>query len=173
MKDQQDRLQRQQRSLSPFRAATGASLTSSDDNELSDEIGHEAVYNFSDKHKLLQLRLQPLTRVQRDLENYLGFAALEPDQVPTTDNVTFPSQTTSSTRRNTEFSVSGNNSWKALLLGKEDSKRPAEKKYAQDLHDATEILYRCGPDVKQLWADDVVQQVLAQTKAQLKHSSGL
>jgi guanine nucleotide-binding protein subunit alpha len=176
MKEQQDRPQPQHRSLSPsrsFPAAGTATFSSSEENGNLDGPSRDVVYNFSDKHKVLQLRLQPLSRVQRDLEKYLGSAALEPDQVPTTDNITFPDSDGGIARRNTEFYVSVNSSWKARLLGKEDSKKTADKKHAQGLHDATEILYRCGPDIKQLWTDDVVQQVLTETEAQLKHSSGL
>lgn len=175
-KEQQDRLQRQQRSLSPsrsFRSANSATLPPSEDNEQSEDGPRDIIYNFSDKHKLLQLQLQPLTRVQRDLEKYLGPATLEPDQVSTMDNIAFPDSDGGSPRRHNEFSVSINSSWRARLLGKGDSPRPAERKYTQDLHDATEILHRCGPDIKQLWMDDVVQQVLAETKTQLKHASGL
>ena len=43
----------------------------------------------------------------------------------------------------------------------------------QDLDGTTEIVYRCGPDIKELWADGVVQRVLKKTKAQSGHSSGL
>ncbi|KAF9793168.1 G-alpha-domain-containing protein [Thelephora terrestris] len=176
MKEQQDRPRPQQRSLSPSRsfqrAAATATFSSSEETGNLDEPSQDVVYDFSDKHKVLQLRLQPLSRVQRDLEKYLGSAALEPDQVPTTDNITFPGSEGGIPRRNAEFSVSVNSSWKARLLGKEDSKKSADKKHAQGLHDATEILYRCGPDIKQLWTDDVVQQVLTETEAQLKHSSG-
>lgn len=152
-------------------------LPPSKDPEFSDDDTQDLVFDFLDKHKLLQLRLQPLTRVQRDLEKYLGSAALEPGQVSTTNNVPFPAQGAGSSvspHRPTEFSVPVNSSWKIRLLGKEEtSKRLIEKKSIQDLHDATEIIYRCGPDIKQLWADDVVQQVLRGTKAQLEHSSGL
>jgi guanine nucleotide-binding protein subunit alpha len=173
MKEQQDRLQRQQRSLSPSRSFRSATLPSPDDTELSDETAPEAVYHFTDSHKLLQLRLQPLTRVQGDLERYLGSAALEPDQVPTTDNIAFPGSEAEPSRHHPEFTVSGNSPWKARFLGRQDTKRSAEKKYAHDLHDAIEILYRCGPDIKQLWTDDVVQQVLKEVGTLLKHSSGL
>jgi len=176
MKEQNDRLQRQQRSLSPSRPHRSTpTVLSSDDHEFSDDDAQDLVFNFSDKHKLLQLRLQPLTRVRRDLEKYLGSAALEPDQVGTATNIVFPSsdELPGSPRRNTEFSVPVNSSWKSRASGKEDSKRLVERKSIQDLHDATEILYRCGSDIKQLWADDVVQQVLRVTKAQLEHSSGL
>ena len=174
MRDQQDRLQSQQRSLSPSRShQSGNSL--SEDHEPLDDDTQDLIYNFSDKHKLLHLRLQPLTRVQRDLEKYIGSAALEPDQVATINNVAFPApgaESRISSRRQTEFSVSAN-SWKIRLSGKEDSKRLTEKKSIQELHDATEIIYRSGSDIKQLWVDSVVQQVLKGTKAQLEHSSGL
>ena len=176
MKEQNDRLQRQQRSLSPSRSLRGAvTPLSSDDPEPSDDEARDTLFNFSDKHKLLQMQLQPLTSVQEDLEKYIGSAALEPDQVGRTTHTVFPSDTRSSgtSRRHTEFSVSVNSSWKARLSGKDGPKRLVEKKSVQDLHGATEILYRCGPNIKQLWTDDVVQQVLKGTKAQLEHSPGL
>jgi hypothetical protein len=173
MKEQQDRVQRQQRSFSPSRPFR--SPVASPSPEPSDESAEDPNYSFSDKHKMLQLQLQPLTRVRRDLEKHLGPATLEPDQVPTTSNVAFPDPDAAPEppRHYTEFSVPVNSPWKARLSGNEGSKRVVEKKSFQDLHDATEILYRCGPNIKQLWADDVVQQVLKGTKTQLKHSSGL
>ena len=177
MKEQNDRLQRQQRSLSPSRSLRGAvTLLSSDDREPSDDDAPDILFNFSDKHKLLQMQLQPLTSVREDLEKYIGSAALEPDQVGRTAHTVFPSsdaRSSGTSRRHTEFSVSVNSSWKARLSGKDGPKRLVEKKSAQDLHGATEILYRCGPDIKRLWTDDVVQQVLKGTKAQLEHSPGL
>lgn len=177
MRDQHDRLQRQQRSLSPSRPHRGGNvLPPSEEPERSDDDVEDLVFDFSDKHKLLQLRLQPLTRVQRDLEKYLGSAALEPDQVPTTNNVPFPAQGAGSSKspRHSEFAVSVNSSWKTRLSGKgEGTKRVVEKKSIQDLRNATEIICRCGPDIKQLWTDDVVQQVLKGANAQLEHSSGL
>jgi len=177
MKEQNDRLQRQQRSLSPSRSLRGGvTPLLSNDREPPEDDSRDTLFNFSDKHKLLQMRLQPLTSVREDLEKFIGTAALEPDQVGTTAHTVFPSSDTGppgTPRRHTEFSVSVNSSWKARLSGKDGSKRLVEKKSIQDLHGATEILYRCGPDIKQLWADDIVQQVLKGTKAQLEHSPGL
>ena len=174
MKDQTERVHRRQRSLSPSLPQLNGDTRSSDYHDLSDDDRRDLAYDFSDKHKLLQLRLQPLIRVQRDLENYLGSASLEPDRIATANGVAFPSSGAASTRRHTEFSVPVNSSWKARLLGKDgNSKRLLERKSIQDLHDATEIIYRCGSDIKQLWTDDVVQRVLKGTKTRLKHSSGL
>lgn len=175
MKEQLDRIQRQQRSLSPSRSLR-ATLLSSDDHETSDDDAPDVTFDFSDKHKLLQLRLQPLIRVQQDLENCIGSAALEPEEVGTTAHTVFPSSDAKppgSSGRHAEFSVPVNSSWKARLSGKEGPKRLIEKKSIQDLTGATEILYRCGSDIKQLWEDEVVQQVLKETKSQLEHSSGL
>ena len=176
MKEQHDRMQLQQRSLSPSRSHRNGVTLLSGDRELSDDDTdvHDPVFDFSDKHKLLQLRLQPLIRVQKDLEKYLGSAALEPDQVGGSVHTVFPdAESPGSPRRHTEFSVSVHNPWKTRLSGKGESKRLVERRSVQDLHGATEILYRSGPDIKQLWADDVVQQVLKGTKARLEHSSGL
>ena len=177
MKEQHDRLQRRQRSLSPSQShRAGTTLLSSEDREISDDDTRDHVFNFSDKHKLLQLQLQPLTRVQTDLEKYLGSAALEPDQVATTNNVPFPPSGAESSihpRRRVEFAVRVANPWRAHFPGKEGSKRVVERKSTQDLHAATEIIYRCGFYIKQLWEDGVVQQVLKGTKTRLRHSSGL
>ena len=176
MKEQQDRIQLQQRSLSPSRSPRVGFTLPPGDREVSDDDAdaRDPVFNFSDKHKLLQLRLQPLTRVQKDIERYLGSAALEPDQVGASTYTVFPgAESPGSPRRPTEFSVSVNNPWKTRLSGKGEAKRLIQRKSSQDLDGATEILYRCGPDIKQLWADDVVQQVLKGTKARLEHSSGL
>ena len=177
MKEQNDRLRHQQASLPPLRShRSGVMPLSSDDRELSDDDARDLVYNFSNKHKLLQLRLRPLASVQQTLETYLGSAALEPNQVETTAHTVFPSpnaQLSKSTRSNTEFFVSANSSWKDRLSGNETPRLLIGEDSIQDLHAATEILNSRGSDIKQLWTDDIVQQVLKGTKTQLEHSPGL
>ena len=177
MKEQNDQLRLQQVSLPPLRShRSGTMPLSSDDREFSDHETQDLVFNFSDKHKHLQLRLRPLARVQQTLETYLGSATLEPNQVGTTGHTVFPSPNTKlsgSTHCNTEFSVSANSSWKARLSGNEAPRLLIEKDSIEALRAATEILNSCGSDIKQLWTDVIVQQVLRRTKAQLEHSPGL
>ena len=43
----------------------------------------------------------------------------------------------------------------------------------QGLPENRELLYGYRSDIKELWADDVVQRILKVTKVQLEHSSGL
>ena len=202
MKEQNDRLQRQRQTLSPSRSLrSGLTTLPSDDSDLSDddtrnlpnfsykhspppsydsappdEDARDLPYNFSDEHRSLWFRLQPLIRIRGDLEKYIGSAALEPDQVKTTPHTVFPSTDPGSSRpmrHHTEFFVSAHSSWKDRLSGREGSGRFTEKDPTQGLHDATRILYASSLDIKQLWTDDVVQQVLKGTKAQLEYSSGL
>ena len=176
MKEQDDQLQRQLQTLSPSGSLrSGVTPSSSYDSKTPDGDARDLLFNFSDKHRSLQLQLQPLIRVRGDLEKYIGSATLEPDQVRTTAHTVFPSSDPGSSRptpRHTEFCVSAIGSWKTRLLEKEGSK-PFTKDSIHDLHDTTKILYHFGPAIKELWTDDVVQQVLKGTKAQLEHSPGL
>jgi len=174
MKEQDDRLRQQ--SSRPLLRSHRSGVMSSDDRELSDDDARDLVFDFSDKHKSLQLRLRPLASVQEALEMYLGSAAREPNKVGTTTHTLSPSPETKpsgSTHRHAEFFVSANSSWKTRLSGKEASRWFIDKDFINDPHAATEILNSCGSDIKQLWADNVVQQVLKGTKAQLEHSPGL
>jgi len=164
MKEQNNRPRHREQFPPPLRShRNGVTPASSDDPELLDDDARDPVFNFSDKHKLLQLRLRPLVSVQKALEMYLRSATLEPTN-------THPP---GSTGRNAGVFVSANNSWRTRLSGKEASRRFIEKRSIKDIHDATEILEACGSDIKQLWTDDVVQQVLKGTKAQLENSPGL
>lgn len=129
------------------------------------------VFDFSEKHRLLQLRLKPLTYVQRVLEDYLG-STFELDQDGTAFHTTFPSPGAESfrgPRRHKEFSALGNSPWRACFF-REEPTEPSEKKAAQDLDTVISVLCCCGSDIKELWADDVVQQVLKGTKPPLDHS---
>ena len=162
IKEQQDgRPQSQQRSFSP-------SLLLSD-RKHSVDMARDPGFNFSEKHKLLQLRLKPLTHVQRDLEEYLG-SALEPDQVAAAFHTAFPSPDAESSRgprRHMGFSTSGNSPWRTRFSS--ESRRSTERKSIQDLHDSMEVFYCCRSDIKQLWADDVVRQVLKRVEPPLEH----
>ena len=151
MKEQHDRLQSRRRSLSPPLF----------DREHSSGPAR-GLFGFSEKHRLLELRLKPLIRIQRDFEGYLG-PAFEPDEIETAFHTTFPSpdvEPSRFSRRHPGFSTSTNSPWKTCLSSPEEPRRFAEKKYTQDLRDIIGVLCCCGSDIKQLWADDVVQHVL-------------
>lgn len=163
MKEQHDRHQCHQRPLSP--------RLSSDDRETAEDTAQDPVFEFSEKHRLLQLRLTPLIHVRKDLEEHLG-SAFEPDQVETAFHTTFPSPDTGSTkppRHYTRFSASGNGSWGARYWGDEFEHFTGGRS-TQDLRDTLVVLYCCGPDIKQLWEDEVVEQVLKENKPPLECS---
>lgn len=90
--------------------------------------------------RLLRLRLQPLTSVRRNFEEYFG-SVLEPDQVGTTES-----------------------SWSAAGL----QKNRMSEESIQDLHHATQAPHCYGSDVKQLW-EDVVQQLLKGVRPPPEH----
>lgn len=153
MKEQQDRRESQQRLPSP--------PPSPDDREPSDNAAGDLAFTLSEKHRLLQLRLKPLPYIQRNLEEYLC-SALGTDQVGTTLQTAFTAPGAvllRGPRRHTEFSASGDGI---------EGARSAES--TQDPHDTMEVLYCCGPDIKQLWADDDVQRLLKRTKQLMVHS---
>ena len=153
MKEQNYRPQSQQRCLSPS--------LSIDAREPSGSVTRDPVFNFSEKHRLLQLRLRPLTYVQKVLEEYLG-PAFGVDQVGTAFHTTFPvpdAEPFRGSRRHAEFSTSDSGPRKARFFP-EESTRPTGKKTTQDLDKILSVLYCSGSDIKALCADDVVQQVL-------------
>ena len=166
IKEQHDRPQSQQRSFSR------ASL-SSEDRGHSDETARDPEFCLSEKHKLLRLRLKPLSSVQRDLEDYLG-SALEPDQVGTAFHTALPPSDAESSRgpsRFTGFPASGiNNSSRKTRFSAKVPKRSTETKLVQELHNTIEVLYCCGSDIKQLWGDETVQQLLKGSRSSLGHS---
>ena len=163
MKVQNYRPQSRQRSFSPS--------LSIDAREPPDGTTRDPIFNFSEKHRLLQLRLRPLTYVQKVLEEYLGLA-FEVDQAGTAFQTTFPTPGPESfrgPRRHAEFSTSDNGSRKARFF-QEESTRPSGKKTVQDLDKILSVLYCSGSDIKELWADDVVQQVVKGAEHPLEHS---
>lgn len=163
MKEQNNRPQGQQRSLSPS--------LSLDAREPSDGTTRDPVFDFSEKHSLLQSRLRPLAYVQRGLEEYLG-PAFEVDRIGTTFNTTFPAPEAESIRgprRYTEFSTPDDGSWKGCFFSEEPT-RPTQTKLIQNLDMFFSILYRSGSDIKDLWADDVVQQVIKGAEPPLEYS---
>ena len=157
---------------------------------------------FSEKHKILRLRLAPLRGVQTDLERKLGSGAFEdrgqlnnngrgsiqpssPESSPTEED-------DSQTRRlPKEFYIRSNNSWKdRLKIGLKNAGRPysgastvaasereappaGRGKACADLEEITGIIAGCREDIKTLWEDELVQKVLSKRKYRVDESSGL
>ena len=156
---------------------------------------------FSEKHKILKLRLAPLRGVQVDLERKLGSGALE-DQGQLNNNGRGriqPSSAESSPvdgdesptqRLPKEFYIRSNNSWKDRFKnGLKNAGRPysgvasgsGERevslggwgKASADLDEIASIIAGCKEDIKDLWEDELVQRVLSRRKYRVDESSGL
>lgn len=174
MEGQQDQLEHQQQPISPLPSSQRATTSPlfAEEGTLGNQV-QGATYNFSHEHRSLLLRLQPLNRTQENLEKCFSSLALRPNQHLSTNNVEFPNLDAGFPYHHTEFSTSIDSFWKGHSLGSRDPRRPTKRQSAQDLSDAVEIFHRCVPDIKQLWTDAIVQQILKGTKTQLKHSSRL
>jgi len=163
MKEQDDRPKHQQRSFSLSQSPpTRVALLLTDHREPSNDERRDLAYDFSDKHRLLRLRLQPLTCVQGDFEKYLG-SVLEADRIGTTVHTALPSPDAEWPRsppRHTDPRGSAADSQKTR-----SSEEPI-----QDLYHATQTLYCCESDIKLLWEDDVVQRLLNGARPPLEHS---
>jgi len=153
---------------------------------------------FTEKHKILRLRLAPLRGVQTDLERKLGSGAFE-DQGQLNNNgrgrispESSPTDEDDQTRRlPKEFYIRSNNSWKdRLKIGLRNAGRPysggstlgpIEKepstplrgKACADLEEITGVVAGCREDIKALWEDELVQKVLSKRKYRVDESSGL
>ncbi|EIM79929.1 G-alpha-domain-containing protein [Stereum hirsutum FP-91666 SS1] len=145
---------------------------------------------FTEKHRLLQMRLKPLRRVQRDLEQLLGAPSfVEADDLrgPATPFASMegssPSSTVSSRKRMSqshEFVVRSRNGWKGALRlgGDEDERERGERgkggKRGRDerSEETMGVISGCGEDIRALWADPIVQEVLAKRGVKMEDQPG-
>lgn len=142
---------------------------------------------FSEKHRLLKLRLTPLREVQRDLERRLGAASQEVASsggytatAPFDSSSNYPGPSRSK-RRPQEFFINSSNGWKSALdkfRPKTSSTRPTTAggtrrgKERQD-DEITDVIAGCGDDIKALWDDPVVRDVLSRQRSRIEDSPGL
>ncbi|KAF9644851.1 G-alpha-domain-containing protein [Thelephora ganbajun] len=155
---------------------------------------------FSEKHKILKLRLAPLRGVQTDLERKLGngraqsasavSGTITPTESPPIDD------DLQIRRLPKEFYIRSNNSWKdRFKSGLRNTGRPRsggsvhnvlgtwggdEKdvslaewgKINAELEGITGIIAGCREDIKTLWEDELVQRTLTKRKYRVDESSG-
>ncbi|KAI6147830.1 guanine nucleotide binding protein, alpha subunit [Pisolithus tinctorius] len=148
------------------------SLTTADTSDSEGEHrSHTTVYKFTDKHRLLKLRLAPLRTVLVDLEKRLGpgsqevYALSLPPSDPPERNV-----------RTREFGVSSSNGWKSILdklrSSREASSRPNSKRREAGHDEITDVLVGCRDDMKSLLEDSVIKQILSHRRSRIEDSSG-
>ncbi|KAH0834093.1 guanine nucleotide binding protein, alpha subunit [Lanmaoa asiatica] len=136
---------------------------------------HTPVYRFTDKHRLLKLRLAPLRRVQVDLEKRLGPGSQE---IYSFLPVAPTERDEKGHLHSREFGIISRNGWKSglekLRLVQKDGSRPEStpRRREEEKYEITDVLVGCKEDMKNLWDDSVVQQILTQRKAHIEDSPG-
>jgi hypothetical protein len=133
---------------------------------------------YKEKHRLLKLRLGPLTGIQSDLERKLGAGATE---LYTTAGVTTaaPFEPVHNRRALQEFSINSSNGWKSAL-DKFRTMRTARPEALSSLRkgkdrddDASDVIAECREDIKAIWEDPTVKEMLARRKVRIEDSAGL
>ncbi|GJE88993.1 guanine nucleotide-binding protein subunit alpha [Phanerochaete sordida] len=110
---------------------------------------------FTEKHRLLKLRLAPLRSVQDDLQARLG-ASDWPAPAPGSEPRS----------KMQDFFVRSNAGWKSSLRPGKRSPERSRRKQDED-NETGEVLTGCAEDIKALWADDVIQDMLRRRKLRL------
>lgn len=137
---------------------------------------------FKDKHRLLCLRLAPLRRVQADLEARLGSAATELYSTSATSAAPFDPSSPQA-NRSKEFSVHSTNGWKTALERFRAARRRASNSSSEhkgvlrkvrDLEEEVQgVVAGCREDMRAVWEDRVVREMLARRKVRIEDSAGL
>ncbi|KIO09661.1 hypothetical protein M404DRAFT_279884 [Pisolithus tinctorius Marx 270] len=104
----------------------------------------ENVLSFSDRHRLLVVRLGPLRGVEEDLKRLLGAAANAVD----------------------EFYVRSRD-WRSFVQASQDE----NEKGRPDRTDISEVIARCSEDIKELWEDDIIQSMVKRRGLRLEDSA--
>jgi guanine nucleotide-binding protein subunit alpha len=149
--------------------------------------------NFTEKHKLLRLRLAPLRRVLKDLEMRIGAGSEEPtssgaptvaapfDDIYTNINGSSNAPVVAPRPRPPqEFYVRSSTGWKSALekikprnsTSSRDGNGMKER-WEREAEEATQVISGCREDMKMLWEDEVVRRMLERKRVRLEESGGL
>jgi len=121
---------------------------------------------------LLKLRLAPLRRVQADLEKRRGPGSQE------VYSFTPPAQAERSRARPREFGIISRNGWRSALehlrlMREIDScPEPVLRRREEENYEIADVLCGCKEDMKNLWEDTVVRQILTHRKAHIEDTPG-
>lgn len=135
---------------------------------------------FTEKHRLLKLRLGPLHRVQTDLERRLGAASTE---VYSTTASATPFDTPISNKRTPhEFCINSSNGWKTALdkfnplrNGPRPDIGPGSLRRGKDPEgdEITDVIAGCKDDMRAIWEDPVIKEMLGRRKSRVEDTPGL
>ncbi|KAH7881885.1 guanine nucleotide binding protein, alpha subunit [Phlebopus sp. FC_14] len=135
---------------------------------LQQELSEEEVTEgqFTNKHHLLSMRLGPLRGVETDLKRLLG---AKPEEVQATPSEALP---TGSARTSSEFFVRSRNFRNFLQASRStDGQRQSIRQEGVSSHDITEVIVGCKDDVKSLWRDNAIQEMVERRKIRLEDSA--
>lgn len=163
----------------PHPDSYGTSGTSDDSSE--DSYGNSKkppTLKFKEKHRVLQLRLGPLRRIQTDLEYRLGAASTEPHSTDVKNAAPFAA---TERRALQEFTINSNNGWKTALdkfRSMRASSRPdvapgSLRKLKDKEDEISDVIAGCRDDMKALWEDTTIREMLGRRKSRVEDSPGL
>ncbi|KAH9993429.1 guanine nucleotide binding protein, alpha subunit [Russula vinacea] len=124
---------------------------------------------LTERHRLLRLRLAPLRGVQQDLQRRLGAAAVEESSDPGPGGV-LP--------RPSEFAIRSRDGWRSALerfrtrpQDAQENARAADAR-VRKAAEVTGVVVGCAEDMKALWEDSAVQEMLRRKKIRMEEEPG-
>ena len=129
---------------------------------------------FTSNHKLLKLRLGPLHHIQNDLESLLGSPSICEPLSSSIDHHN-PSSASGMIPRHHEFWIISNHGWKSALdrvrgqpanlndhnyNNGETRRQRTPRRGITSTEEVAEVIASCAADIKALWADTIVQNML-------------
>ncbi|KAI6121992.1 guanine nucleotide binding protein, alpha subunit [Pisolithus sp. B1] len=115
--------------------------------------------SFTERHQLLAIRLSPLRRVEEDLKRLLGAAANPVEVVEPSSSIR-----TISPRPSAEFFVRPPKTGTKVHI-----RAPGTRE--QTSTDVSEIIARCSEDIRELWEDDIIQDMVKRRGLRLEDSA--
>lgn len=137
---------------------------------------------FRDRHQDLQHRLSSLRTLQVDLERRLGAATTEPASTDSSNAAPFPTKLSSrphthhGTSTQGEFSVNSRGGWKSVLRAvtrTHGGNVEALKVIQEQDNEIASAIGELKEDIKTLWDDPIVQDMLSRRKSRVEDSPGL
>ncbi|CDO77487.1 hypothetical protein BN946_scf184902.g21 [Trametes cinnabarina] len=134
-----------------------------------------SMLHFTGKHRLLKLRLAPLRTVQRDLEMRIGAqAGADPSDVY--DLLSSPPGSPvmgASGRRPQEFFVRSATSWKQPAHMRSPSEGQGARYQDAQVRETADIIAGCAEDMKAIWEDQTVREMLGRKGIRMETTPGL
>ncbi|KAI6131403.1 guanine nucleotide binding protein, alpha subunit [Pisolithus croceorrhizus] len=124
--------------------------------------------SFTERHQLLAIRLSPLRRVEEDLKRLLGAAAKPVEVVEPSSSIR-----TISPRPSAEFFVRSWE-WRSFVQASQngnESAHPRTRHEGANSTDVSEIIARCSEDIRELWEDDIIQDMVKRRGLRLEDSA--